>query len=206
MLCAYIDNDVLDNSQCYLHMYIHHRTCLQVREVYCFVCYSELILQHSVGWLLVSSCYAISPGGFEKSMQYCIGLIFCGSKISGICVFDNFVEKISRICCRSRWCCKVSKFSVKYFCEWHRIRENCENLDPQNISTMQYITHILPDWCGNTWAFFSSKVSVTQTSVVTSPPASGLLLGSSLHPLALPPSHSQKETPYEGTLHVDLLK
>ena len=65
---------------------------------------------------------------------YHIALIFRGSKFSRIAIFDNFVEKISWIHYRSRGWCDVSKFSLKYFREWHRIRENRENLDPQNIS------------------------------------------------------------------------
>ena len=30
------------------------------------------------------------------------------------------------------------QFLLKYFRKWHRIRENRENLDPQNISAIQY--------------------------------------------------------------------
>ena len=72
-----------------------------------------------------------------------IALVFCGSKFLQIAVFGNFVEKILRIRCGSRWWCKVSKFSLKYFCECHRICKNCENLDPQDISAIQYLKHIL---------------------------------------------------------------
>ena len=72
--------------------------------------------------------------------SYCIALIFRGSKFPRIAVFDNFVEKFSRIRCtitRSRRWCKVSKFPLKYFREWHRICENRKNLDPQNISAIR---------------------------------------------------------------------
>ena len=66
-------------------------------------------------------------------LYYHIALIFRGSKFSQIAAFDNFIEKISRICCRSRRWYGVSKFSLKYFC---KCRENRENLDPQNISAI----------------------------------------------------------------------
>ena len=48
---------------------------------------------------------------------YRIALIFHGSKFSRFAVFDNFVEKNSRIRCRSIQWCKVSKFSLKYLHE-----------------------------------------------------------------------------------------
>ena len=51
--------------------------------------------------------------------------------------WKKLVEKISRIRCRSRRWYEVSKFSLKYFREWHRIRENRENLDPRNISAIR---------------------------------------------------------------------
>ena len=35
----------------------------------------------------------------------------------------------------------MSNFSLKYFRKWHRIRENCENFDPQNISTIRTVVH-----------------------------------------------------------------
>ena len=76
---------------------------------------------------------------YKHVYMYCIALIVCGSKFLQIAVFDICIEKILRIHCRSRRWCKVSKFPLKYFCKWHRIRENCENLGPQNISTLWYI-------------------------------------------------------------------
>ena len=72
------------------------------------------------------------------SYDYRIALIFRGSKFSQIAVFDNFVEKNSRIRCRSRRWCEVSKFSLQCFRKWHLIHENRENLDPRNISAIRY--------------------------------------------------------------------
>ena len=94
----------------------------------------------------------------RHSLTYHIALIFHGSKFLQIAVFDNFVEKNLWIHCRSRRQCEVSKFSLKYFREWHRIRENHENLDLQNISTiillwylhMQmeiYCSYWCVEWC-----------------------------------------------------------
>ena len=72
---------------------------------------------------------------------YHIALIFRESIFSRIAVYDNFVAKILQICCRSRQWCEVSKFLLKYFCEWHRIREN---LDPRDISAIRY-DHVVSD-------------------------------------------------------------
>ena len=57
-------------------------------------------------------------------IAYHTALIFCGSKFLRIAAFDNFVEKISWIRCRSRQWCKVSKFLLKFFHECHQIHKN----------------------------------------------------------------------------------
>ena len=78
------------------------------------------------------SCTDDHSDGF----QYRIALILRvrRSKFSRIAVFDNFFLIFSRIICRSRRWCEVSKFSSKYFREWHRIRETwSRSSGPRNI-------------------------------------------------------------------------
>ena len=98
---------------------------------------------------------------FKYEDQYRIVLIFCGSKFLQIAVFDNFVEKKKlQLCYRSRRWCEVSKISFKIFQEWHRIRKNRENLNPQNISTIWYIFDML-QWAGHDYNQGVSKHGVS---------------------------------------------
>ena len=94
---------------------------------------------------LVCGFHTINREARESALPYSTyKCIFHGSKFSQIAVFDNFIEKILQIRCRSRcrWC-KVSTFLLKYFREGHRIRENRKILDPRNISAIRSSVSLL---------------------------------------------------------------
>ena len=71
---------------------------------------------------------------------YHTALNFQGSKFSWMVTFEDFIEIISRIHCRTRTLHTVcQKFLLKYFHELLKIHEIFEIKDPWKFSAIQYV-------------------------------------------------------------------